>query len=64
MKPIGVPRLVREKTSYPRSDLGRAIEWKSSSERRHTQRLVSEAHHLMRQGYRALLQTGAYSHLR
>ena len=49
---------------YPRSDLGRAIEWKSSSERRHTQRLVSEAHHLMRQGYRALLQTGACARLR
>lgn len=49
---------------YPRSDLGRAIEWKSSSERRHTQRLVSEAHHLMRQGYRALLQTGACAHIR
>src|SRR5690606_31049688 len=41
---------------YPGSDLGRAIEWKSSSQRRHTQRLVNEAHHLMRQGYRALLK--------
>lgn len=49
---------------YPRSDLGRAIEWKSSSERRHTQRLVSEARHLIQQGYRTLLQTGACAHIR
>lgn len=48
-------RQLAQTVIYPRSDLGRAIEWKSSSERRHTQRLVCEAHHLMREGYRALL---------
>ena len=57
-------RQLAQKIIYPGSDLGRAIEWKSSSQRRHTQRLVSEAHHLMREGYRALLQTGAFAHLR
>ncbi|WP_373491725.1 DUF2285 domain-containing protein [Parasphingorhabdus sp.] len=57
-------RQLAQTVIYPRSDLGRAIEWKSSSERRHTQRLVSEAHHLMREGYRALLQTGAFARLR
>ncbi|PHR20256.1 MAG: hypothetical protein COA41_05875 [Sphingopyxis sp.] len=44
--------------------MGRAIEWKSSSERRHVQRLVSVAHHLLRRGYRALLQTDVWPHLR
>lgn len=57
-------RQLAQTVIYPRSDLGRAIEWKSSSERRHTQRLVSEAHYLMREGYRALLQTGAFARLR
>ena len=57
-------RQLAQKIIYPGSDLGRAIEWKSSSQRRHTQRLVNEAHHLMREGYRALLQTGAFAHLR
>jgi len=49
-------RQLAQTVIYPRSDLGRAIEWKSSSERRHTQRLVSEANHMMRQGYRTLLK--------
>ena len=49
-------RQLAQTSVYPRADLGRAIEWKSSSERRYTQRLVSEANHLMRQGYRALLR--------
>lgn len=57
-------RQLAQTVIYPRSELGRAIEWKSSSERRHTQRLVSEAHHLMRDGYRALLQTGSFARLR
>ena len=64
--PDGRRRTLRELAKtiiYPKSDLGRAIEWKSSSERRHTQRQVSQAHHLMRQGYRALLKTGAFAHL-
>ena len=65
--PDGRRRTLRQMAQtiiYPRSELGRAIEWKSSSERRHTQRLISEAHHLMRQGYRALLQKGSCTHLR
>lgn len=41
---------------YPRSSFGRTIEWKSSSERRQTQRLVSEAVLLMKSGYRNLLK--------
>lgn len=41
---------------YPKSQFDRAIEWKSSSERRQTQRLVNEARYLMRTGYRYLLK--------
>jgi len=41
---------------YPGRDLGRAIEWKSSTERRQTQRLVSTAMHLRQGGYRDLLK--------
>lgn len=41
---------------YPHSQFGRVIEWKSSSERRQTQRLVSEARFLMKAGYRDLLK--------
>ena len=35
----------------------RAIDWKSSSQRRHTQRLVAEAHRMASRGYRDLLNT-------
>lgn len=41
---------------YRDADLGRAIEWKSSSHRRHTQRLVNEARFFMLGGYRLLLK--------
>src|SRR3546814_272017 len=40
---------------YPRLSVGRGAEWKSSSERRRTQRLIEEARGLMQGGYRALL---------
>ncbi|WP_348635606.1 DUF2285 domain-containing protein [Sphingobium sp. Sx8-8] len=40
---------------YPTLDIGRGNEWKSSAERRRTQRLIDEALGLMNGGYRALL---------
>jgi hypothetical protein len=40
---------------YPRIDVGRGAAWKSSPERRRTQRLVREAEALAAGGYRALL---------
>ncbi len=46
---------------YRRSKTGRAIEWKASSERRQTQRLVREARCMMTEGYRSLL-TGRTAH--
>lgn len=47
---------------YPGMTIGRGTQWKASSERRRTQRLIEEALGLMRGGYRALLtglSTGA-----
>ena len=44
---------------YSHSEHGRAIEWKSSSARRQTQRLVSEARYMMKEGYRRLLKDQA-----
>jgi hypothetical protein len=41
---------------FPHAKLGRATEWKTSSERRHTQRLVTEAQYLTKSGYRRLLK--------
>lgn len=41
---------------YPRLAIGRGAEWKASSERRRTQRLIDEALGLMNGGYRTLLQ--------
>lgn len=41
---------------YPGSSFPRAIEWKSSAERRQTSRMVREAISLRDGGYRALLQ--------
>jgi hypothetical protein len=41
---------------YPRMSIGRGNEWKSSSERRRTQRLIEEAFALRDGGYRALLR--------
>lgn len=56
----GQPRLalrhIAAVTLFPGRDLGRAIEWKSSTERRQTQRLVSTAMHLVQGGYRDLLK--------
>lgn len=55
-KPHPALRNIAADVVYPKSQFGRAIEWKSSSERRRTQRLVKEAKHLMRTGYRDLLK--------
>jgi hypothetical protein len=41
---------------YPAMTIGRGMEWKSSTERRRTQRLIGEARALMHGGYRALLR--------
>jgi hypothetical protein len=43
---------------YPGMTVGRGAEWKSSSHRRRTQRLIAEARALMNGGYRALLAGG------
>ena len=40
---------------YPGLKAGRAIDWKTSSHRRQTQRLVAEAHRMAAEGYRELL---------
>ncbi|HET6523544.1 DUF2285 domain-containing protein [Sphingopyxis sp.] len=40
---------------YPAMTVGRGAEWKTSSERRHTQRLIDEARELRDGGYRRLL---------
>ena len=40
---------------YPGLKAGRAIDWKTSSHRRQTQRLVAEAHRMAVEGYRELL---------
>jgi len=41
---------------YPQLSIGRGNEWKSSAERRRTQRLIDEALALMNGGYRTLLR--------
>lgn len=41
---------------YPGMTIGRGNEWKSSAERRRTQRLIDEALALMNGGYRVLLR--------
>ncbi|WAC25174.1 DNA -binding domain-containing protein [Blastomonas sp. SL216] len=43
---------------YPGMTIGRGAEWKSSSHRRRTQRLIGEARAMMNSGYRALLAGG------
>ncbi|WP_229736885.1 DNA -binding domain-containing protein [Blastomonas aquatica] len=43
---------------YPGMTVARGAEWKSSSHRRRTQRLISEARAMMNGGYRALLAGG------
>jgi len=49
--------MVARQLVYPRMKDCSSAEWKSSSERRQTQRLIDEALTLMRSGYRALLCT-------
>ena len=46
---------VARRLVYPRADVGRGAAWKSSPERRRTQRLIREAEALTAGGYRALL---------
>lgn len=46
---------VARKFIYPAMSIRPGTEWKGSSERRQTQRLINEAFHLMHGGYRALL---------
>lgn len=54
--PSASTRGVAEAVLFPRSRLGRSIEWKTSTERRQTQRLMAEARHLTETGYRDLLK--------
>lgn len=49
-------RQIAETILYPRQDLGRAAEWKCSSQRRQTQRLVTGARRFMQGGYCELLK--------
>jgi hypothetical protein len=49
-------REIAKKVIYPNMDPGRAIEWKASSHRRQTQRLIAEARVLVDGGYRFLLK--------
>lgn len=49
-------REIAQNVIYRHTDLGRAIEWKSSSQRRQTQRLLNEARKLVHGGYRVLLK--------
>ncbi len=46
---------VARRLIYPRLNVGRGAAWKSSAERRRTQRLIREAEALAAGGYRALL---------
>jgi len=46
---------VARRLIYPHLDIGRGAAWKSSPERRRTQRLIREAEALAAGGYRALL---------
>ncbi|MDZ4307168.1 DUF2285 domain-containing protein, partial [Allopontixanthobacter sp.] len=48
-------REVAQALIYPGMKIGRAIDWKTSSHRRQTQRLVAEAHRMADAGYRHLL---------
>lgn len=45
---------------YPGMKMGRGAEWKASSQRRRTQRLIEEAEGLMNGGYKRLLHRGAW----
>ncbi|MBD3774937.1 MAG: DUF2285 domain-containing protein [Rhodobacteraceae bacterium] len=48
-------RTIAAKAVFPGRNFGPAIEWKSSSHRRQTQRLVASARHMAQSGYRRLL---------
>ena len=47
--------MVARRLVYPRLSIGQGASWKSSPERRRTQRLIREAEALAAGGYRALL---------
>ena len=49
-------REIAQHVIYRNADFGRSIEWKSSSHRRQTQRLLYQARFFVRIGYRLLLQ--------
>ncbi len=49
-------RELAQNVLFRHADLGRAIEWKSSSPRRQTQRLLNEARYFVHVGYRLLLK--------
>ena len=49
-------RQIASQEIYRNTDLGTAAEWKSSSRRRHTLRLVQEARRMAESGYRSLLK--------
>ncbi|WP_454597770.1 DUF2285 domain-containing protein [Qipengyuania sp. SM2507] len=62
--PSGAQPTMRQIASdliYPGTSGGRAIDWKTSSRRRQTQRLVAEARHMRDEGYRALLAPASSS---
>ncbi|WOF45834.1 DUF2285 domain-containing protein (plasmid) [Sphingopyxis indica] len=51
----GTSHMVAQRLVYPRLSIGQGASWKSSPERRRTQRLIREAEALAAGGYRALL---------
>ncbi|MGB5779076.1 MAG: DUF2285 domain-containing protein [Allopontixanthobacter sediminis] len=55
----GTLRHVAKALIYPGRNMGRAIDWKTSSHRRQTQRLVAEAHYMAAKGYRNLLNSSS-----
>ncbi|MEP2726003.1 DUF2285 domain-containing protein [Roseibium sp.] len=63
-QPSGAQPTMRQIASdliYPDTSGGRAIDWKTSSDRRHTQRLVAEARRMRDAGFRALLMPASSS---
>ncbi len=49
-------RRIASTAIYPGMEFGSALDWKNSSHRRQTQRLIAEAIAMTRRGYRKLLQ--------
>lgn len=47
---------IAQRLIYPDLKIGRGIDWKSSSERRHAMRLIGQARRLANGGYRDLLR--------